>query len=392
MLQEPIDRPFDNQGTCVFREPQTPSAAARAMRIVSADNHLSLGGCDLWYDRAPAHLKDRVPRVWLEETGGFWVTGMNGKSLYPGGFAGDRVAHSMEGRPGAWNVDARTAEMEAEGVEKEIAFPQLLGAFFQWPDLEARHFIFETYNAYLAELQRRQPGKFFGVGIPNYWEPERAAQSIEGLKAIGLKTFMLPGMPGTFADGTPIHYPDDRMKPLWHAIEAASLPVCFHIGEQLVVQGRGAIATTALNNLGGSYFRKLYGDLVFGGIFDRHPSLKVVFAEASINWVPGALQDADMVGASFHGLSDYVPLSRPSDYWRRHCFATFMHDPAGLQLIDQIGVDNVMWSVDYPHNESTFGYSGTAMDNVIAMVGAEKARKILGETAIGLFGLDESTT
>jgi predicted TIM-barrel fold metal-dependent hydrolase len=381
------ERPFAGMGNCVGRNPQRPARSTASLRIVSADDHLSLGGSDLWYDRAPPHLKDRVPRVWWEDGERYWVTGVGGKSLYPGGFAGHRIAYSMEGRPGAWNVDSRIADLDQEGVEKEIAFPQLLGAFFNWPDFEARAFIFRAYNEHLAALQQRQPGRFYGVGIANYWEPERAAESIAEITSLGLKTFMLPGMPGAFADGTPILYPEDAMAPLWRAIEAAGLPVCFHIGEQLVVTGRGAIMTTALNNLGGSYFRKLYGDLVFGGVFDRHPKLEIVFAEASLNWVPGLLQDADMVGESFAGLSDYTPALRPSDYWRRHCYATFMHDPAGLRLIDEIGIDRVMWSVDYPHNESTFGYSQTAIENVIAQVGIEAARKILGGTAIELFRL-----
>ena len=64
-------------------------------------------------------------------------------------------------------------------------------------------------------------------------------------------------------------------------------------------------------------------------------------------------------------------------YWDNHMSASFMVDPLGLRLIDQIGVDNVMWSSDYPHNESTFGYSEKSLATVVDAVGTDAALKIV---------------
>ena len=64
--------------------------------------------------------------------------------------------------------------------------------------------------------------------------------------------------------------------------------------------------------------------------------------------------------------------------------ASFMVDPLGLQLIDHIGVDNVMWSSDYPHNESTFGYSEKSLASVVERVGPEAAVKIASDQVIGI--------
>ena len=63
-------------------------------------------------------------------------------------------------------------------------------------------------------------------------------------------------------------------------------------------------------------------------------------------------------------------------YWDTHMSASFMVDPLGLKLLDEIGVDNVMWSSDYPHNESTFGYSQKSIKSVVDAVGQEDAVKI----------------
>ena len=51
----------------------------------------------------------------------------------------------------------------------------------------------------------------------------------------------------------------------------------------------------------------------------------------------------------------------PQYYWDHHMCASFMVDPLGLELIDRIGVDRVMWSTDFPHNESTYGYSNESL-------------------------------
>lgn len=380
-------RPFQKPGSFNVRDPQPLPESLKDYRIVSADNHLTLGGEDVWYNRVPDALKDRVPRVWHDKKSGLWMTGFEGKSLYP--FGSEAFVHTMEGREGAWNVDARTRDLREEGIDKEIAFPQILPVFFHHPDLALREWLFRGYNRYLADLQARQPGHFYGVGIPNYWDPAQAEASINEMVNLGLKTFMLPSLPGKFADGNDIHYADDAMEPLWQAIEQSGLPVCFHIGENINVGGRGTLAVTALNSLGAIHFRRNFGELVFGGILDRHPGLRVVFCEGNLHWIPGMLQDAEMIYDSFGQVIDDLPDRRPSAYWSEHCYATFMHDPAGLSMLDRIGADRVMWSSDYLHNESTFGYSGRVMQEIIDVAGEADARSILGETAIRVFGLDD---
>ena len=79
---------------------------------------------------------------------------------------------------------------------------------------------------------------------------------------------------------------------------------------------------------------------------------------------------------------------RPSDYWHNHCYATFQNDRLGLSQIDLIGADRVMWASDYPHSEGSYGYGRQSMKTVVDMVGEEKARAILGDTAIKLFKPD----
>ena len=65
-----------------------------------------------------------------------------------------------------------------------------------------------------------------------------------------------------------------------------------------------------------------------------------------------------------------------------------MLDPLGLALLARIGVDKVMWSTDFPHNESTYGYSNQSLGEVVGAVGAEAAAAIACGNVRRFLGLD----
>jgi predicted TIM-barrel fold metal-dependent hydrolase len=60
-----------------------------------------------------------------------------------------------------------------------------------------------------------------------------------------------------------------------------------------------------------------------------------------------------------------------------------------LEMIDRIGIDRVMWSSDYPHNESTFGYSERSLASVVEAVGPEDAARIVSTNVTTFLGLDD---
>jgi predicted TIM-barrel fold metal-dependent hydrolase len=56
-------------------------------------------------------------------------------------------------------------------------------------------------------------------------------------------------------------------------------------------------------------------------------------------------------------------------------------------VVDRIGSDRVMWSSDYPHNESTFGYSERVVASVVDAVGPEQAAHIVSHNVLDFLGL-----
>jgi predicted TIM-barrel fold metal-dependent hydrolase len=175
------------------------------------------------------------------------------------------------------------------------------------------------------------------------------------------------------------------MDRFWAVAEAAGLPVSFHIGEVPGAGGRGGFGTLFLTQA--APFRKVFGNLIFGGILDRHPKLQIVFAEGGINWVAGALQDAELTYGAHREIFDWELKHRPSHYWHTNMFATFQTDVVGLRLLDFIGADRVMWAQDYPHSEGTFGFTANAIQEILDVTSADDARKILGGTALKLYKL-----
>jgi predicted TIM-barrel fold metal-dependent hydrolase len=87
-------------------------------------------------------------------------------------------------------------------------------------------------------------------------------------------------------------------------------------------------------------------------------------------------------------MADHRIEHEVEHYWRHHMYASFMVDQLGLEMIDRIGVDQVMWSSDYPHNESTFGYSEQSLADVVNAVGPEAAVKIVSTNVLSFLGLD----
>lgn len=351
--------------------------------IVSSDNHWGLAE-DPWKGRVPAHLADRMPAIWWDEAQGLFNMGFAGQPLFNGYIA--EILKTVEDRRGTSFIAERMADLDAEGIAMELVFPQTLLMFFKFPDYEVREWIFRAYNEYLAEVGARAPGRFFGVGFVNFWDaPARVEESIRHLKDLGLKAFCVPISPGNHPDGTAIEYAGERMDVLWATAAELGLPVYFHVGETLNFEGPGGVVANTFEIF--APFRKNFAQLVFGGVFDRHPDLRVVFAEAGLHWIPGVLQDAELLMDQFEPLLDPRLALRPTDYWRRNCYATFMADSLGLKLLDYIGADRVMWAADYPHNEGTLGASKAVIEEIVAAVSPADAKKILGGTAIELFDL-----
>jgi len=125
------------------------------------------------------------------------------------------------------------------------------------------------------------------------------------------------------------------------------------------------------------------------GVFDRFPALRFVGVEVNIGWIPYYLEQFDArVRARGRDLPVRLEML-PSEYFRRNVWSTFITDPVGVDCRYLIGVDNIMWSSDFPHSVSSWPIDvelGLAQLEQASVPQGERER-IMWRTCADLYGL-----
>ena len=136
--------------------------------------------------------------------------------------------------------------------------------------------------------------------------------------------------------------------------------------------------------------------MVFGGVFERHPNLRVVSVENELGWAPHFIERMDYAYTERrHYDTDQIRFkdgALPSDFFRRNIAMSFQEDAIGIALRDKIGVDSLLWGSDYPHMESTFPRSREILDDIFADVPDEDRRKITCTNTARYYGFDVPAT
>jgi hypothetical protein len=135
--------------------------------------------------------------------------------------------------------------------------------------------------------------------------------------------------------------------------------------------------------------RRPMWQLMLGGVFDRHPDLKLLLTEVRADWIPATLRHLDAIYAEHR---DELPAKRtPSEYWQSNCLAgaSFIHK-AEVEMRHEIGVETIAFGRDYPHPEGTWPNTTAWLRDAFAGVPEDELRLMLGENAIRVLGLDRA--
>jgi len=89
--------------------------------------------------------------------------------------------------------------------------------------------------------------------------------------------------------------------------------------------------------------------LIFSGVLDRFPDLQIVSAENNCGWLPYYLQRMDRAFDRGRYAAGFNLKLKPSEYFQRQMYCTYIDDYVGVANRHFIGVDKLMWSSDYPH-------------------------------------------
>ncbi|MEA2641870.1 MAG: hypothetical protein QOF51_3264 [Chloroflexota bacterium] len=371
----------------------------RAYRLVSGDSHLQVPA-DAWTHRVPAQYRELAPKRVKLPAGGEAIVDHKGEMYFgaTGSYAGHTpetfnpmVAFDFDTAIGSGGPEQRLREQDQDGVDAELLFPAASATHgMNVPDRSAFLAFMQAYNDYLAEdFCAYAPDRLFGVGMIPAGDMDVKLAELERLKRMGIPAASLHGYPSEQPYPVP---EDDRF---WAAAIDLEMPLCIHT---TMSRGRGPLFKYPTEPTGDippdDFINRLYRhanpsrcgsltacQMVFAGIFDRFPTLKIYWAENNIGWLPFYLEQMDSEYDKNHIWAErsfgLAPLQRkPSEYVKEHGYWGFYDDPIGIKLRHEIGVDHVMWGSDFPHVVTYWPNSRQELDRQMAGVPADERHKM----------------
>src|SRR5213596_846051 len=381
---------------------------ARKYQRISADCHLDMLWLppDLFTSNASSKLRDLMPYVaensdgakrWTDNNGAEYGlcggVGATGTPHVPGkqlradkmaeaGLYSDYFEKGLR-RPG--DPHLRVKDMDRDGVDAEVIYG-ILAACAKMKDIEASNEMVRIYNNFMADFCRHYPDRHIGLANLPYGDIDAAVAEVHRVAKLGFKGLEL----SCSWEMEPMWHP--CWEPLWEAVNEVGIPLHFHtfpsVAPKLREQYTG-LTQRAMMYSGLCLFQMTLANILTAlmgrAVFERYPNIKIAFGESGIGWIPYVLDRMDF---EYEDQYKDLPLKlKPSEYWRRQCKATFQYDRVGTKLIDDMGVETLMWGSDYPHPDGVWPESEKYIKDQFSHLPADVTRKMTCENAGRFYGL-----
>ncbi len=345
-----------------------PARAERRYTVISVDDHI-VEPPDAFEGRLPADLAERAPRV-VERADGSEAWVFEGQELPNVGFnavVGRPVTEYSfeptrfdEMRRGAWDIRARIADMDVNGVYASVCFPSFLPGFAGQrlqqltTDPELAMACVRAWNDWVIDdWAAYAPGRMIPLQIPYLLDPEVGAAEVRRNAERGFKAMTFSEAPHML--GLPTLH-SGHWDPLMAACEETGTVVCLHVGSSGTSPATAPDApsdTIGVLFFGYAMFAAV--DWLYSRIPVRFPELRICLSEGGIGWVAGLLDRLDHVRKydAMYGTWNDLALS-PADTFRRNFWVCAIDDPSAFLQRDVIGVGNILVESDYPHADSTW--------------------------------------
>ena len=360
-----------------------------AYPIISADSHITEPP-NLYVDYIDAPFRDRAPHLERTDAGDIYmIPGM--KVPVPMGIvaAAGKPAEQIrvlgtrfeDLHRGGWDPQARIADQVRDGVAAEVVYPTVGMAICNHRDFDYKKACFDAYNRWISEYCSAHPARLLGAGQTAMRTPAEGIGDIEKIKALGLRGVMMPGQPAVE------DYDSRAYDEFWTAAIELGLPLSFHIlTTRESAPTRGPRMNAFLSVIRGC--QDVMGTLIFGGVFERHPKLKVVCVEADAGWVPHYMYRMDHAFERHRYWLTAGELSKmPSEYFRENIYVTFQDDWVAFKVIDLCNPRRLMWANDFPHSDSTWPHSQELLQKHGAGLSEERKNWLLHDNVAELYGI-----
>lgn len=317
---------------------------------------------------------------------------------------------------GHFDMHARIADMDADGVAAEIVFhgsqngqpvPFADTDFFgsltrsDAAEVSARKRELEAvgirmYNRWLADVCSVEPERHVGLAHLPVWDVEATLTEVNWAREAGLRGLNFPAP----RNGV-VEYDRPDWEPFWSLCEDTGMSLTTHAGagNSWAPTGPHSSAVVLLETAGGWMSRRGVHWMIFSGVFHRHQNLRMVLTEQPGSWWSAYLAELDMVyrSAPARRVREVIP-ELPSEACARSLYvgASFIAPFEALDAEHDGYADRLLWGSDYPHVEGTWqampdiGSPTThlALRHALAGRTAETITAIAGENAVRVYGLD----
>ncbi|MDA1074681.1 MAG: amidohydrolase family protein [Proteobacteria bacterium] len=370
--------------------PRSPHPyAGNKYYMVSADGHLREPK-DLWHKRLPEELWDRLPGM---------VLGADGTKMQKTeGFRPIRLRDiKFDGEDGLRNAASMTPEdrlkdLELDGVDAEILFPNLGLTMWATPDAKFSQAMCHAFNDWAWETYGPYNDRLSPMACVASADIKGAITEIERCAKLGFRGISMPCKPVWGPpDHEAINYNLPEFDPLWACVQDVDLPITFHVStgrDPRTSRGNGgAVINYAVHSLAPTM--EAIVNICASGVVDRFPKLKFGTIEAGIGWVAWALQAMDEAYKKHHMFVRPKLDRLPSEYFQTNGFASFQEDKVGLDLAREHGlVNNFLWASDLPHHEGTWPHSAQAIERTMGQLNDTERARVLGLNSARIFGFE----
>jgi aminocarboxymuconate-semialdehyde decarboxylase len=241
--------------------------------------------------------------------------------------------------PALTSLPVRLDDMDRIGVDIQVVSPMPTQCYY-WAEPDLAEQIVSLQNEHIAAACSLHPDRLVGFGTLSLQHPQLAVAQLEtAVRRLGLRGFQL---------STPINFlelSDASLEPVW--AKAQALGCVVFINSTGCSLGDRLSAAYLSSSLGQPMeIATAVSHLIFGGVLDRYPALKICAAQGG----GGLPLNIGRCDHAFYARPDARTMREPpSAYLRRIWFDSLVYSSGALrQLIDQVGVSQVVIGTDYP--------------------------------------------
>lgn len=284
------------------------------------------------------------------------------------------------------NMGTRVAFLDREGMACQFIYPTL-GLLWEGqvtdPELAAAHC--RAYNTWALEVCAPHRKRLFPVGHISLRHPPAAVQELERLARAGVRAVFVGALP---VEGKSFGCPD--FDPIWASAEGLDLAVGLHlvvhrnyVGHDWYEDRRPGFMYLSMNTIQDP--RIALTTMVYDGVFERFPRLRVATIEAASGWV---VEWVDRLDYRYSYMGHTCQMKRPaSEYFERNIWIGADPEERLLPyMVELLGDHKFFIGSDYPHAEG-FVEPVAKARTALQTVSPASVDKILGENAVQFFGV-----